>query len=257
MQEVATFGREVTLVQEPGILEEGAKLSSEQAYLARLALSQVKILALLPIAKIALTETEQQAARTYQLAHLILGPAAAAPMLCSKKCPDPFRIVCPLAKVGKEPIGQRCPFEQQYVAERFLAWMNDLGRTLDDLLEMERSAITTLVTLDLQEKRCNAILADAQNATLTSRAVRDVDATSGVPLCWEDVVHANALRLNEVIDKRRMILRDMELTPEMQTKRKKALGNLKPAGADLASRQSDNADKLRRAMRGEPAVVDI
>jgi len=94
MQEVATFGREVTLVQEPGILEEGAKLSSEQAYLARLALSQVKILALLPIAKIALTETEQQAARTYQLAHLILGPAAAAPMLCSKKCPDPFRIVC-------------------------------------------------------------------------------------------------------------------------------------------------------------------
>jgi hypothetical protein len=87
--------------------------------------------------------------------------------------------------------------------------------------------------------------------------VRDVDATSGVPLCWEDVVHANALRLNEVIDKRRMILRDMELTPEMQTKRKKALGNLKPAGADLASRQSDNADKLRRAMRGEPAVVDI
>jgi len=257
MQEVATFGREVTLVQEPGILEEGAKLSSEQAYLARLALSQVKILALLPIAKIALTETEQQAARTYQLAHLILGPAAAAPMLCSKKCPDPFRIVCPLAKVGKEPIGQRCPFEQQYVAERFLAWMNDLGRTLEDLLEMERSAITTLVTLDLQEKRCNAILADAQNAALTSRAVRDVDATSGVPLCWEDVVHANALRLNEVIDKRRMILRDMELTPEMQTKRKKALGNLKPAGADLASRQSDNADKLRRAMRNEPAVVDI
>jgi hypothetical protein len=76
-------------------------------------------------------------------------------------------------------------------------------------------------------------------------------------LCWEDVVHANALRLNEVIDKRRMILRDMELTPEMQTKRKKALGNLKPAGADLASRQSDNADKLRRAMRGEPTVVDI
>src|ERR1035438_3760716 len=50
----------------------------------------------------------------------------------------------------------------------------------------------------------------------------------GVPLCWEDVVHANALRLNEIIDKRRMILRDMELTPEMQTKRKKALGNVKP-----------------------------
>ena len=109
MQEAATFGGEVTLVQKPGVIEEGSKISPEQEYLARLALSQTKILKLLPIAKIALTENEQQAAQTYQLAHLILGPAAAAPMVCSKKCPAPFRTVCPLAKAGKEPVGQRCP----------------------------------------------------------------------------------------------------------------------------------------------------
>ena len=88
--------------------------------------------------------------------------------------------------------------------------MSEIGRTLEDLVESERSSITTLVTLDLQERRCNMILADAQNAQLTSRAVRDVDAETGTPLCWEDVIHANAARLNEIIDKRRMILRDLE-----------------------------------------------
>ena len=44
----------------------------------------------------------------------------------------------------------------------------------------------------------------------------------------------------------------------MQTKRKRALGQLKAGdGQDLASRQSNNADKLRRAMRGDTAVVDV
>jgi len=42
MQEAATFGGEVTLVQKPGVLEEGSKISPEQEYLARLALSQAK-----------------------------------------------------------------------------------------------------------------------------------------------------------------------------------------------------------------------
>ena len=188
--------------------------------------SQAKLFRLLPIAKVELTPDEQTTVQTYQMAQLVLGAAAAAPMLCSKKCPESFRSACPLVRLKKEPVGQRCPFEQQYVSERFLAWMSEIGRTLEDLVESERSSITTLVTLDLQERRCNMILADAQNAQ-HRRAVRDVDAETGTPLCWEDVIHANAARLNEIIDKRRMILRDLELTPEMQTKRKRALGQLK------------------------------
>jgi hypothetical protein len=230
MQGIVTFRGEVTLAQKPETPPEDQKVTPERDYLARLALDQKRILQTLPIAKIKLSSNEKSAAELYQQAFVLLGPVAAAPMVCSKQCPN---AVCPLAMIGKEPIGDRCPFEQQYVQERFLAWMDNLGLTFDDISETERSNIATLVTLDLHEKRCNDILAEPQNATLTTRAGR-----------------AAAVRLNEIIAQRRGILRDMELTPEMQTKKKKALGRLKPGnGLDLASRMSANADKLRRAMQ--------
>jgi hypothetical protein len=214
---------------------------------------------LLPIAEIELAADELEQVQIYQMANLVLGPAAAAPMICEPNCPNPFRSVCPLAQAHKAPLGQRCPFEQQYIGERFIGWLNEIGRTLEDLLESERSAITTLVTLDLQERRCSAILAEAQNAQLTSRSVRDVDASTGMPIAWEDVVHLNAERMNQIIDKRRAILRDLELTPEMKTRRTKALGqvNKSIAGKDFASRSSEITDKVRKALRGEAQVVDI
>jgi hypothetical protein len=159
---------------------------------------------------------------------------AAAPLVCSKKCPNAYRSFCPLVSMGKEPAGQPCPFEQQYMRQRFVAWMRALGGAFDDISETERSQIATLATLDLQEKRCNAILAETQNAALATRAGRGA-----------------VVRLNKIIGKRRRILRDLELTPEMQTKKKKALGRLKKPGkgSDMASRMSANADKLRRAMK--------
>jgi hypothetical protein len=135
--------------------------------------------------------------------------------------------------MGKEPAGQPCPLEEQYVRRRFGAWMRALGGAFDDISETARSHIATLATLDLQERRCNAILAEAPNAAFATRAGR-----------------VNAARLYKIIGKRRRILRDLELTPEMQTKKKKALGRLKPGnGSDMASRMSANADKLRRAMK--------
>jgi hypothetical protein len=257
MAKPALFGNEVTLVQPPQPVVEGQKLSPADAYRAGMLKTQEKLFRLLPIAKVELTADQQVAVQAYQMAQLLLGAAAAAPMMCSEKCPQAFQASCPLVPMKKQPVGQRCPFEQQYVSERFMGWLTELGRTLDDLVESERATITTLVTLDLQERRCNMILSDAENAMLTSRAVRDVDAETGTPLCWEDVIHANAVRINEIITQRRMLLRDLELTPEMQTKRKRALGQLKGGGdgKDLATRQSENADKVRRALRGE--TIDV
>jgi hypothetical protein len=173
---------------------------------------------------------EEFAAELYQQ-DLLFGLVAAAPLVCSKRCPD--RSDCPLVSMGKEPAGQPCPFEQQYVRQRFGTWMRALGGAFDDISETARSHIASLVTLDLQETRCNAILAEARNAAFATRAGR-----------------AAAARLNKIIGKRRRILRDLGLTPEMQTKKKKALGRVKPGnGTDMASRMSANADKLRRAMK--------
>lgn len=252
------FGDSVTLIKRPAPPAEGKKPTDLQLFQADLVADQSSLLKLLPIATIELTADEKQQVQLFQTAQLILGPAAAAPMTCSKQCPPPIRNTCPLAAIEKEPIGKKCPFEQQYVAERFLGWLKEIGRTTQDVLESERGAIATLAVLDLQERRCNAILADAENADLTSRSVRDVDAETGLPIAWEDVIHMNAVRMNEIDVTRRRILRDLELTPEMKTKRAKALGALKQGtGQDLATRQSDTADKLRRAQRGELNVIDV
>jgi hypothetical protein len=64
---------------------------------------------LFSIATVDLTPDQEKEARTYQMAQLVMGPAASAPMMCSKACPAPFRNVCMLAKIGKEPIGQALP----------------------------------------------------------------------------------------------------------------------------------------------------
>jgi hypothetical protein len=236
---------------------EKERLDPVRQWREQVASDQLEVMRLLPIVEIHLAPTDRERIQNYQMANLVLGPAASAPMTCEENCP--FHLQCPLAMAQQAPYGERCPFEQQYVVERFMGWMTELGRTLAELLESERSAITSLVILDLQEKRCAQVLSMAQNAMLITKNVRDVDVQSGTPIAWDEVVHANAERMNQIIDKRRAILRDLELTPEMQTKRKKALGLIDKGQTmkDLASRQSDNSDKIRRALRGEVQVVDI
>lgn len=236
---------------------EKERLDPVRQWREQLGADQLAVMRLLPIVEIELAQSDLERIQNFQMANLVLGPAASAPMVCEENCP--FHQNCPLAQVQRAPYGERCPFEQQYVVERFMGWMTELGRNLNELLESERSAITSLVILDLQEKRCAQVLAEAQNATLVTKNVRDVDVQSGTAIAWDEVVSANAERMNQIIDKRRAILRDLELTSEMQTKRKKALGLIDKGQSmrDLASRQSDNSDKIRRALRGEVVVVDI
>ena len=249
------FTKEVSVVAKI-VPVPGQKLTEMEEFLVALQKNQLKLTSLLPIAAVELTAPQQVAARSYQMAQLVLGPAASTPMLCAKTCPTPFRSVCMLAQIGKEPIGQRCPWEQQYAVDRMIGWMSEIGRTFADIMESERSMLQSLVTIDIQERRCNMILADAGNAQLTSRAIRDVDVETGTPLCWEDVIHANAELMDNLTTRRRMLLKDLELTPEAQTRRKKSLGLLKQGGGrSLANRQSESNDRLRRAMRGE--AIDV
>jgi hypothetical protein len=251
------FDESVSIVRQPPPRSDTKEAEEVEAYLQDLAQDQLRLIQLLPVAQIALTENETQQIQVFQAAQLVLGPAATAPMTCSEKCPTPIRSNCLLAQFGKEPIGKKCPYEQQYIGQRFISWMQELGRTISTLLESERSAISTLLMLDLQERRCNQILSDAENARLTSQSVRDADF-NGKPIAWEDVIHANTLRLDSIAIQRRQILRDLELTPEMKTKRQKALGQMKQTPGDLlANRQAETAEKVRRALRGEPLTIDV
>jgi len=184
-----------------------------------------------------------------------MGPCAMAPMLCEgARCP--VAASCPLVALGKAPEKQPCPFEVNYVVERFVAWMVEFGRTLDDLEESERAVISQLVELDLEESRIRKVLAFGPAAGLVSTVVRNVNE-AGEPTCWEDVAHPLLGRLTEIAEQRRAILRDFELTREMQTRRRKLLGEQR--GDDLAFRQSQMNDKIRKLIHGakEPDTREV
>jgi len=204
-----------------------------------------KFALLLPIAELKLSEAEARRVQTYQQARLILGAAGASPMICSAGCP--LIATCPLAAVKKHPLKQLCPMEANYVTQRFLEWLHEFDRTPETLSASERATVSTLVGLDVEELRCRSILAMAENAALTSLSVRDVDAESGEPISYEQIIHQNAVRITEIVTMRRMLLKDYELTPEQRTRKAKWLG-LK-SGDDLSSRQTDLMDKIKNRRR--------
>jgi hypothetical protein len=134
--------------------------------------------------------------------------------------------------------------------------MLELERTPDTLAESERVAISQLVYLDLQESRCLQKLSMADSALMKSRSVKDIDLETGQPVCWEDVIHINRQIITNIIQERRGILKDFELTPEMKTKRKKVEG--RSGGSDLATKQSENRRKLIEAhKRMATQTIDV
>ena len=239
----------VTVSPDGGLIQD----KDVQHFEAGLAVTGQLISAAMPLPAIDLTAEEAVVVNRNQYARLLLDSAALAPMVCSSGCY--FIAQCPLAQIQKHPIGFRCPFEQQYVVERFISWMREFGRTADTLLESERTQIADLVSFQVELLRCRAILAMPEHAHLQQRSVRDVDANTGAPIAWEDQVHIAAQREDQIILQMRMIMRDFELTPEMKTRRQKAL-QLR-SGADLASRQSSIYDKLRAHQKAAAPIIDV
>jgi len=205
--------------------------------------TQDRFSALLPTSKIDLTPEEQKAVNTYQEARLVLGAAGAAPMICAgEQCP--VAEICPLMKIHKAPLGEICPFEANYVIERFSGWMKELDKTETNMTETERSSIAQLVVIDIQEQRCLAIMSRGKQAAMTDLSVKEVDLQTGEALSYEKVVHANMQIIQELRTARRMILDDMERTEKAQTRKIK----ISMKGKDLATRQSKNADAIRTAL---------
>ena len=200
---------------------------------------------LLPTGKIDLTPEEQKSVQVYQEARLVLGSAGAAPMRCAGEA-CPIASTCPLIKIHKAPVGEICPFEANYVVERFAGWMQELKKTEMTMSETERSSIAQLVVIDLQEQRFLTIMAEGKQASMTDLAVKEVDLETGEALSYEKIVHANMQIIQELRTARRMILDDMERTEKAKTRKLKTLQG--KTGKDLASRQSANADSIRKTL---------
>lgn len=200
---------------------------------------------LLPTGHIDLTVEEKKKVQVYQDARLVLGSAGVAPMRCAGPA-CPIANTCPLIKMNKAPLGEICPFEANYVVERFTGWMTELERTEITINETDRSSIAQLVVIDLQEQRCLSIMSEGKAAAMTDMAVKEVDLQTGEALSYEKIVHANMQIIQELRTARRMILDDMERSEKAKTRKLKTLSG--KTGKDLATRQSANADKVRQTL---------
>jgi hypothetical protein len=207
-----------------------------------------RVEAVLRLPDIELTPEESARVQSFQEARLLLGSAASTVMVCSIEC---GRIVqCPLAAINKAPAGHKCPLEVHYAKERFLAWADELEVPADQLSESERIAISQLVAIDVQEQRCLDIVAIGEDAKYTQKSVKDVDQ-NGNELAWEYVIHQNMQLIEVLQNRRRTILRDWELTPEMKSKKNRGIVK---AVADLASRTADTHDRIRGAIKRKNIV---
>lgn len=217
---------------------------------------------LLPQTETSLTPSEAEQLGAFKASLVILGPAGGAVLTCpgnqenltdDRKCP--YFAKCPLLKAKKAPANALCPIERTLIEERFSAWCREIGQEPDELSEVNRMAVSELTWLDLQETRCQNILSSGEAARLTQVNVTEAVnyTTTGadgeqvqtvLPLTWERVLHVNTERLDNIMDRRRMLLRDMMLTPEMKWKVARAEGRTK--GTDLGSQQAVLGDKLRK-----------
>lgn len=229
------------------IAEDGAikHLPPASAPLPTAISTQDRLASLLPTATSDLTTAELTTLRVYQEARLVLGSAGAAVMTCAgEHCP--IQLTCPLMKIHKAPVGDLCPFEANYIVERFAGWMRELDRTEATMSETDRSSISQLVTMDLQEQRCLQIMSIGKAASMVDVAVKEVDLQTNQPLSYENIVHANMQIIQEIRTARRMLLDDMERSEKARTRKAKWLPG--HAGRDLSTRQSVNADKIAEAL---------
>ena len=194
---------------------------------------------------------------SFEASFVILGPAAGTVMVCpgnqegltdDKRCP--YAAKCPLLKMKKAPEGALCPVERVLVEQRFSSWCRQANCEPDELPPPERSAIASLVWIDIQEQRCVNILSTGEAARLTQTNITESvnytgpgDQQVALPLAWERVLHINAELLARLQEQRMMILKNWQWTPLEKWKVAKAEGKAK--GTDLGSKQSSLGDKLR------------
>jgi hypothetical protein len=198
-----------------------------------------------------LTASEGERFQQFQAALVHLGQAAGGCLVCpgnqvgvieSNKCP--YAAKCELLKLQKAPAGELCPIERELTLSRFTGWCQTIGANPSNLREDQRAVVAELTWIDVQEQRCTNILSRGEAARLTQINVKDSHPETGEWISWERVIHSNAVLLESLHTRKRMIMKEWMLTPEQKFKAAKALGKLGSAD-DLSKTLSSRADKMR------------
>lgn len=198
-----------------------------------------------------LTVSETQRLQQTQQAFVVMGQAAGGALVCPgnqigvadvSRCP--YAAKCELLRVQKAPQGELCPIEREIILARFQGWCNTINADPKILREDERAVVSELVWIDVQEQRCSNILSRGEASRLTQVNVKDSNPGTNEWISWERVIHSNAILLDSLHNKRRMIMREWMLTPEQKFKAMKAMGKFGHTD-DIGKKLSARADKLR------------
>lgn len=198
-----------------------------------------------------LTGVEGQALQQFQTALVVLGQAAGGALVCpgnqvgvadSSRCP--YAAKCELLRLSKAPQGELCPIERELLLARFMGWCQTINADPKALREDQRSVVSELTWLDIQEQRCTNILSRGEASRLTQINVKDSNPETGEWISWERVIHSNSILLESLHTRKRMIMKEWMLTPEQKFKAAKAMGKL-GSGDDISKKLSARADKLR------------
>lgn len=198
-----------------------------------------------------LTPNEVKSLQQFQTALVIMGQAAGGALVCpgnqvgvaeASQCP--YAAKCEMLKRSKAPAGELCPIEREILLARFTGWCSTIGADPKALREDQRSVVSELTWIDVQEQRCTNILSRGEAARLTQMNVKDSNPETGEWISWERVIHSNSALLESLHTRKRMIMKEWMLTPEQKFKAAKAMGKL-GNNDDIGQRLSARADKLR------------
>lgn len=207
---------------------------------------------LLPIASLhELTAAQATTLQQFQTALVVLGQAAGGALVCpgnqvgvadASRCP--YAAKCELLRLQKAPQGELCPIEREILLARFKGWAETIGADPQIMREDQRAVVAELTWIDIQEQRCTNILSRGEASRLSQINVKDSNPETGEWISWERVIHANAVLLESLHTRKRMIMKEWMLTPEQKFKAAKAMGKL-GSGDDVGKKLSSRADKLR------------
>jgi hypothetical protein len=198
-----------------------------------------------------LTSNQTNRLQQFQTALIVLGQAASGALVCpgnqigvSSENRCPYAAKCELLKAQKTPQGEICPIERELIISRFHGWCATINADPKTLREDQRAVVAELTWIDVQEQRCNSILSAGEAARLTQINVKDCNPETSEWISWERVIHSNAMLLESLHTRKRMIMREWMLTPLEKFKAARAMGKLGQQD-DLSRRLSSRAEKLR------------
>jgi hypothetical protein len=147
------------------------------------------------------------------------GAAAKVPLYCAGEKICPFAQECPFVKIGKFPVGRKCPMEVELMSFWTARYMKEFK--VDPENHSEVGMITELAEQDIYDLRASIILSRPECAEMTKDVVVGFDG-EGKPIVSKEV--HKAWELKEKVKKRKQkILESLIGTRKEKYKRDAAL----------------------------------